>query len=127
MRLWLISVALVLSLAVPVPAHAMSKDVRTVLVSGVYGLAAGTAVGVVAWPIAKTPRTIIIGSSVGLYMGLVVGVFHILNRHDPENPLNPRNPYSEWHEQKAREMDCPIESARACPQISRMEFRLVKF
>ncbi len=63
-------------------AHAMSRDVRAVLVAGAYGLAGGTALGLVSFPATQSPRSIFIGTSVGLYLGLAAGIVYVLQRQE---------------------------------------------
>jgi hypothetical protein len=69
-------------------AHAMDKDVRTVLIASGYGAVGGAVVGLVAWPLSERAESIWIGSLVGLTLGVAVGIFHIGHRDDPQNPLN---------------------------------------
>ena len=70
------------------PAHALNRDVRAVLITSGYGVAAGTILGLASFPLNQNPRSIFIGSSVGLYLGIAVGVYYIFHRYSPENPLH---------------------------------------
>ena len=64
-----------LGLAVPARrAQAMDHDVRFVMVTSVYGLAAGTLLGLASLPFTQKARSIFIGSSVGLYVGAAIGM-----------------------------------------------------
>lgn len=69
------------------PAHAVSKDTKTVLTAGAYGALGGTVLGLIAFPFSGKLRTIPIGTSIGLYLGAAVGFYHIWHRDDPGNPL----------------------------------------
>jgi hypothetical protein len=71
----------------PAPAAAMSRDVRSVIVTGAYGALGGTAIGLVLYPVTHSARGVFIGTSVGLYLGIIAGLYHIHHRDDPMNPL----------------------------------------
>ena len=90
-RLAAFSVVLLISSMAPAPARAMDRDLRDVLVIGLYGAVAGTVLGLVSFPLTGQAKSIFIGSSAGLYLGLVAGVYYISYRDDPTNPLNPQN------------------------------------
>jgi len=64
-------------------AHAMSRDVRTVLRSGMWGAVAGTAVGIVSYAAGSSGRSVFVGSSVGLYFGLILGSYYVWERNSP--------------------------------------------
>jgi hypothetical protein len=84
----LILIAAVSSLAFASrPAFAMSRDVRSVIVAGEYGMLGGTLLGIASLPLARSGRSVFIGTSVGLYLGIVAGIYYIHHRDDPGNPL----------------------------------------
>ena len=71
-----VAACLMLSLCLFQPrAQALDKNVRTVLVSGLYGAAAGTALGLVTYPFNHRLKTVFIGTSVGLYIGILMGFY----------------------------------------------------
>ncbi len=63
------------------------KDVHALIVTGEYGILAGTVLGAATLPFTQNLRSLFIGSSLGLYLGIVVGIYYIANRDNPENPL----------------------------------------
>ena len=69
---------------------AVDRDVKVLLISGTYGVVAGSVVGLASVPLSRDFRTLFIGSSVGLYLGFAVGVYYIYHRTDPQNPLRAR-------------------------------------
>lgn len=68
-------------------ARAMSRDVKAVLITGLYGIAAGTALGLISWPMTGSSRAVFIGSSIGMYLGVGTGIYFITHRDDPGNPF----------------------------------------
>ncbi len=84
---------------------AMSRDVRTVLTVGLYGIAAGSLLGALALPATQDVKSIFIGSSVGLYLGLIIGIYHVNHRDDPQNPLNARGGHQSLYSQSAIPID----------------------
>ncbi len=70
----------------PAPACAVSREVRTVLVTGLYGAGAGTVLGLTTYPITGEFRSVLMGTSVGLYLGLALGIYFISTPEDPGNP-----------------------------------------
>ncbi len=78
---------LALVAVMPVQLLAIDRDVKAVLVTGTYGLVAGTAAGAISYPMTKSVRGVFIGSSIGLYLGIAAGVYYITHREDPDNPL----------------------------------------
>jgi hypothetical protein len=77
----------VFSLATAPRSQAMSPDVKSVMIGGVYGIAVGTGLGLLALPGTRSVRGIFMGSSIGLYLGMVAGYYHSRNRDNPQNPL----------------------------------------
>jgi hypothetical protein len=65
----------------------MDHDVRSVIVSGEFGLLGGAAIGLATLPFTGSLRNVFIGSSVGLWLGIAVGFYYISNRNNPDNPL----------------------------------------
>ncbi|MCC7440823.1 MAG: hypothetical protein IT285_04275 [Bdellovibrionales bacterium] len=74
------------ALCAPRPAHAMSREVKTVLVTGIYGAGAGTVLGLTTYPITGELRSVVMGTSVGLYLGIALGIYFICTPDDPGNP-----------------------------------------
>lgn len=88
-RRLIVATMLALSLgAQPRSAHALDRDVRAVLIAGLYGIAGGTILGAASLPLTREPRTVFMGSSLGLYLGIAVGFYYIWHRYDPGNPLH---------------------------------------
>lgn len=79
-------------LAAPSNAHAVHRDVKSVLTFSAYGLAAGTLVGLASFPLTQNNRSVFVGSSMGLYLGMIVGIYYINHRYDPGNPLHMDHP-----------------------------------
>ncbi len=75
------------ALVFSIPARAVDADVKTVMVSSLYGAAIGTGLGLVSLPAHQSARGIFVGSSVGFFLGIAVGIYHINHRDDPQNPL----------------------------------------
>lgn len=82
---WLAAVAIA-----PRPAHALSRDVKAVLIISGYGMAGGTILGAAALPFNQDLRTVFIGTSIGLYLGIAVGFYYIYDRYAQENPIETR-------------------------------------
>lgn len=81
-------VALLIALTFhPRPALAMSADVRTVLLSSLYGLVGGTALGAVAYPVHQSVRGIFICSSIGMYLGAATGIYLVHNWDEFEGEM----------------------------------------
>jgi hypothetical protein len=73
--------------ATPRPSYALGRDVRAVMTTSLYGIAAGTVLGLGSYAFNHEPRSIAIGSSVGLYLGIIAGIYYINHRDDAGNPL----------------------------------------
>ncbi len=86
MRKFLLALVLISSLE----ANAMSKDGRTFLTMGGYGLVGGTVLGLAQYPFTHNTKNIFVGTSIGLYLGLALGAFYVLNDYDAPKP----EPYS---------------------------------
>ena len=72
----------------PRQSNAVSKNVRTVWVTGSYGILVGAGMGLIAWPLTGGGiRTLFMGMSVGLYLGIIIGIYHNQSRNDPNNPF----------------------------------------
>ncbi len=97
----LMAIACLLS---PKPAQAMSRDVKSVIVAGTYGLVGGTAIGLATLPFSQDLRSVFIGSSLGLYLGIAIGFYFITHRDDPSNPLRSRRD-RQWDESKLDPVD----------------------
>jgi hypothetical protein len=82
-----LTLLLIFTVASASPAYAVNRDVRAVLTTRAYKIAAGTALGAVTYPFTHDFRTVLIGSSVGLFLGIAAGIYHINHRDDPGNPL----------------------------------------
>jgi hypothetical protein len=96
----LLAVCAATALAPVRPAHAVDRDVRAVLIGGLYGMAGGTILGLASYPFTQKPRSIFIGTSIGLYLGIAVGFYYIWNRYDPENPLQPEHRQAPWEQRR---------------------------
>lgn len=72
------------------PAHAISRDMKSIFKAGTMGVIGGTLLGLATVPVTKKTRNIFIGSSVGLYLGLLVGVYYIHHREEFRSEYNRR-------------------------------------
>lgn len=86
---WTISllVAGAFSLSSVRSAHAIDRDLNSIIITSEYGMLAGTVVGCATLPFTQDARAIFIGTSAGLYLGIAVGIYFVLNRNNPDNPL----------------------------------------
>lgn len=76
-------IALLMAFTLPFgarPSHAMDKNVKAILMSGAYGMAAGTVLGLASFPFSGNVRNVFIGTSMGLYIGLAVGLYYVFDR-----------------------------------------------
>jgi hypothetical protein len=69
-------------------AEAMSRDARTLIVMGGYGLAGGTLLGLAAYPATGQLRYVFVGSSVGLYLGVAAAVYFIATDYSSDQLLS---------------------------------------
>lgn len=72
----------VISATVPTEAHALSKDTRVLLKSGLYGTLVGAGTGLLSHALGAETQTIFVGASVGLYMGLALGAYYVWDRDE---------------------------------------------
>jgi|GEM_PF-3697583 len=80
-------VSLVMSTIVPPSAHAVSRNVKSVITAAEYGVLGGLGLGLIALPLTREGKSVFMGVSIGLYLGILAGFYHIEHRDDPGNPL----------------------------------------
>src|SRR5262245_35933188 len=80
--------AVIIAAVSATPAHAVTREVRNVFTTTVYGIGGGTILGLISYPFTRDPKTIFMGSSIGGYLGFAIGIYHISHRDDPGNPLH---------------------------------------
>lgn len=87
---WIVVLAVAVAALRPIPARALDRDVKAVILTSLYGAVAGTVLGAASYPFSQSVRGIFMGTSIGLYLGAAAGTYHVYHRDDPENPLSQR-------------------------------------
>lgn len=78
---------LVFCFSFSIQSHAVSRDVKTVLAAGGWGILGGTVLGLISIPFTGNFKGVFMGTSIGLYLGIAGGFYHLAHQDDPTNPL----------------------------------------